>query len=423
MSAVAWVSLMRLLRCPGARDRRSRNRFPKGRRTAPRIESLELISLLRSVGPPAIDAVRSHRAGHHRHATPDAGQQPAGDVSMATVATPQTLPAQTISLGDTLTNFTSLPLSPSLNLFDPSLGTLISAAVNQSSALQSTITSRNLSPTSATIITATHSGGYQISGLNQPIVRPTETQTGQPVSAGTFGSSTDTVMFPNLQISQPSSTVFSDPASLAFFTASSGRATITPTMTASGSGSASAPNGNLFTIARTSASATVTVSYTYLPAPASTPSPTSTPPPTPTPNSYPTTGKIGRIGVHHQRTLLILPFQGAVNPVLAGTRGDYFVTTATGEKIRIVLADYNPATNSVTLSPARRLNVHDRFTLTATLPCPDGIADDVLRIPFGSKYFLTGFHDKGGQFVPVRDGRIVRSDRRPRHEDRHGLRR
>jgi hypothetical protein len=397
MSAVGWTSLVRLFQRLGTQARGFRSHTPRRRKTTPGIESLELISLLSSVGPPiGITAVRLHDARNHRLATPVTGGQGSQDGDLAVASTPQTLPPQTVSLGDTLTNFTDQPLSPSLGLFDPSLGTLLSVAVIQSSALQSTITSQNLSPTSATVITATVSGRYQINGLNQPIVVPTETLTSQPQAAGTFGSGTDTVTFPNLQISHPSSTIFSDPASLAFFTASSGRATITPTMTANGSGSASAPNGNLLTIARTSASATVTVSYTYLPVLV---------PPLP----CPTVGPIGRIGLHHQKTLLIVPFNGPVNPVLAGMPSNYVVTRA-GRKIPIISAHYNPSSNSVTLQPAHQLNVHHRFHLKVTLPCPDGMTDHVVRVPFGTKFSLVGFHNHVGEFVPVHihNGRLVK---------------
>src|SRR5207248_3274602 len=130
------------------------------------------------------------------------------------------------------------------------------------------------------------------------------------------------------------------------------------------------------------------VSYTYLP-----PSP---PPPTP----CPTPGTIGRIGLHHQRTLLILSFNGAVSPTLAGTASDYSVITSTGKRIPIVSANYNPATNSVTLIPARRLNVHLRFRLSAELPCPNGQSGGTVILPFGGRRSLIGFHDRRGQFVP-----------------------
>jgi hypothetical protein len=350
---------------------------------------LEPISLL-SAGGRSIDApaVRLHDARHHRSAAP-ATPKPTGADTDSTL---QTLPAQTASLGRTLTDFTNQPLSPPLNLFNPSLGTLVSVTVMQSGTIQSFITSTNLSLDSPTIITATLTGSYQINGLNQVISIPTQTvNSAKP--AGVFGSGTESVTFPPLQFTNSSTTVYSDAASLAFFTASPGRSTITPTMSAMATASASAPNGNLSTTTQTSAlGGMVTLSFTYLPTPC------------------PTTGKIGRIGVHHQRTLLILPFYGAVNPTLAGNPADYVVITRTGQKVRIISADYNSATNSVTLRTARPLNVHHRFRLSVKLPCPD----DTVIIPFGRKTSLIGFHDKQGRFVTVHDGHIVRSDPRPR---------
>jgi hypothetical protein len=375
------------------------------RKMTPRLESLELISLLSAAGSPiAAGAVRLHGARHHRLAAPVAGGHGTDDGGLAvdSDSTLQTLPAQTASLGNTLTNFANLPLSPALNLFNPSLGTLVSVTVTHSAILQSTITSQNLSTTSATSITASLSGSYQINGLNQPIVLPTKTVSSAPMNAGIFGSSTDTVTFPPLQIIDSSSMVFSDAASLAFYTASPGRTTTTATMTANGAAAASAPNGNLFTITQTSASSTVSISYTYMPIPC------------------PTVGKIGRIGVHHQRTLLIVPFSGAVNPVIASNSANYEVITSTGKKIPIISADYNPATNSVTLRPAERLNVHLRFRLSLTLPCVNDGTNEKVTVPFGTKFSLIGFHDKQGRFVSVHNGKIERFDPQRLEGDAHG---
>src|SRR5206468_2345107 len=154
-------------------------------------------------------------------------------------------------------------------------------------------TSQNLSPTSATVITATFSGSYQINGLNQPIAQPTKTLTSQPMPAGPFGSGTDTVTFPPFVLSDSSTSTFTDPASLAFFTSSPAGSAITLTMSATATASASAPNGNLLTTAVSSASGTVNVTYTYLPV-------------------CPTVAGVSRIGVHHQRTQLVVTFDGPV---------------------------------------------------------------------------------------------------------------
>lgn len=395
MIASGWMSLLCAFGNVGGRAGRTRPRSSRSRKAAPRLESLESIALL-SAGGPTIGAaaLRPADAAAHRH-TGHHSQATGMDASHA----PQTLPAQTLTLGTTLTNFQNLPLSPSLNLFNPSLGTLTSVSVSQSAMLQSNISSQNLDASSPAVITATLSGSYQINGLNQAISEPTRMVASQPLTAGPYGSGTDTVTFPPLQIDQSSTTTFTDPADLAFFTASSGRTTITPTMTATGTGLSTSPSSNLSTTAMTTASASVTVTYTYV-------------------GSCPTVGKIGRIGVHHQRTLLVVPFQGAVDPTLAGNPADYFVIARDGRRIRIVSASYDPATNAVTLRSARRLNVHYHFELSVQLPCPDGVSGGVERVRFGSKYSLIGFHDHQGRFVPVRDGRIVRFDARTRPD--HG---
>jgi hypothetical protein len=392
MNAGGWMSLGRLFPGTSTRERRPRTHAQRSRRTIPSLESLEAIALL-STGSAV---VRLHDLGHHLLATKHISPGGSSSSDMDATSTSVTLPAQTLSLGSTLTNFTNLPLSPTLNLFDPSLGTLISVAVSHSATIQGNVTSQNLSPSSPTLITASLSGSYSIDGLNEPISQPTRTVSSQPVAAGVFGSGTDTVTFPPLFLTDSSSMTFTDPTSLAFFTASSGRATITPAMTATGHAAASAPNGNLLTTTQVSAFATVTVSYTYLPT-------------SPTPVSMcPTPVSIGRIGLHHQKTLLILTFSGSVNPTLAEDTSNYSVITRVGRRIAIVSATFNPTTNSVTMQPARRLNVHHHFQLSVKLPCPNAESATPVLIPFGGRSSLIGFHNHRGQFVPVQGGRIVR---------------
>jgi hypothetical protein len=114
-----------------------------------------------------------------------------------------------------------------------------------------------------------------------------------------------------------------------------------------------------------------------------------------------------------------------VNPILAGTPSNYLVISSTGLRIPIISANYDPSTHSVTLRPAVRLNVHDRFTLKVTLPCPNGETDHVVRVPFGTKRSLIGFHNHLGEFVPVHisNGRLVKGESRRRLVDRPGLHR
>ena len=126
--------------------------------------------------------------------------------------------------------------------------------MSHSAILESNITSTNLSDTSKAVITAGLTGSFEIDGLNQPISQPTQTVSSQPIPVDESGSGNDTATFPPLQIPNSSSVTITDPASLAFYTASSGRQSIALTMTAHGSATANAPNGNLLTTTVTDAS-------------------------------------------------------------------------------------------------------------------------------------------------------------------------
>jgi hypothetical protein len=327
-------------------------------------------------------AARWNHAEHHL-LSGQVSRLNAPDASGTSDILTHTLPAQTTSLPITLTNFANMPLTPNLNLFNPSLGTLISVVLSHTAAVQSsTITSTNLSPTSPTVITASVTGGFQIDGLNQPILQPTTTVTSQPMPAGVSGSGTDTVVFPALHITNSSSETITDPAGLAFYTASPGRESITLTMTATASASASASNGNLLTTTTSGAAGSlVTIAYTYVPA-------------------CPTAVGIGRIGLHHQQTQIVVTYSGVVNPALADNPSDYTVITRAGKKIPIVSATFDASTNSVTLIPAHRLNVHHHFVLSAMPPCADGQPGPAQLLPFGGKQSLLGFFNHRGQFVP-----------------------
>jgi hypothetical protein len=395
MRAAGFIWLHRSFRSALAGRTSQRVPFRRRPRTTPIGESLEAITLL-STGSSLLSSVVAQldHANHGRFGKHVAEKPvhsiPAADPGQA----PVTAPAQTVSIGDTLTNFTNQPLSPPLSLFNPSLGTLLSVSVSHSARLQGNVTSQNLSATSPTVITATYSGSYQIDGLNQAIAQPTRTLTSDPTPAGEFGSPTDTVTFPPFVLSDSSTTTETDPASLAFFTGSSSRSAITLTMTATAAAAASAPNGNLLTTTMSTGSATVTVAYTYLPA------------------SCPTVVGIGRIGVHHQRTELIVTYDGAVDVTKAEDPADYTVITRSGMKIPIKSATFNPATNSVTLIPAQRLNVHLRYLLAQMLPCPNEQTGETVVTPFGGKRSLIGFHNHRGEFVSVKNGRITGVDDR-----------
>ena len=381
MNAVGWMWLRRLLRRALSPAGKANRHSQRRRKTAPSLQALEAIELLSGVAVIGHPSVQWIHAEHHL-LSGQVSRLNAPNASGMSDSSPVTLPAQTASIGKTLTNFANLPLTPALNLFDPSLGTLVSVVVSHTAVIQSNITSQNLSPTSPAVITASTSGSFQIDGLNQPISQPTQTMTSQPISVGVFGSGNDTATFPPLQIVNSSSETITDPAGLAFYTASPGRAVDHPDDDG---------DGNRFRQRTQRQSAddhrvvrvrnSVTIAYTYVPA-------------------CPTAVGIGRIGLHHQQTQIVVTYSGAVDPVLAENPHDYTVITRTGKKIPIVSATYNASTNSVTLIPAHRLNVHHHFVLSAMPPCPSGQPGNAQLIPFGGKQSLLGFYNHRGQFVP-----------------------
>lgn len=394
MGAAGRMWLHRISRNIFASSSSRRTYRRKRQRTIPASEPLEALallsaysSLMSAVGPPpSIPAAHRHHEHEHGAASHPTNSPVSETGTMS--SDPETSIPETASLSPTLTNFSSEPLTPSFNLFNPSLGTLTSVTVSYAATIESSISSTNLSTTSATTITASLSGGYQINGLNQPITQPTTTLSSAPMPAGTFGSPTDTVTFPPLLVSNSATTTYTDPASLAFFTSSSGRTAVTITMAAAATASSQAPNGNLLTSVSTSASSSVTISFTYS-------------------TACPTVSSIGRIGIHRQQTRLVVTFAGPVDAAKADDTSNYSVITHSGKTIRIESATFNPATNAVTLVPARSLNVHYHFKLSVVIPCANPMTPGTVVFPFGGKQSLIGFHNHRGEFVSVKNGRIV----------------
>jgi hypothetical protein len=376
--------------------------------------------------------------------------------------TPVTI-TQTLAVGNLAqpnipTNFTNQPTVPPLQLFDPNLGTLQSVQISSTVVYNSTVTITNLSQiTPATGITAMLSGAsYQITGLG-----PGVTISGTPMKSATAPDLPPWNGQPNQEPSETidlstedqQNPILTSAQELSFFTAQAGQTTITPLMTALGGGVASASNGNGQVTQSTFVAAQLAVTYTYLPASTCLINPgqytieqVPTPPglidgkasengvvfPNPgspqtlsvvvTPDTLnlpnndfgkltaanPTVGPIVRIGVHRQRTQLIVSFKGAVNPVPAQDPSNYTVIVSPTEHVSIISAKYNAVTNSVTLIPAKRLNFHDHYVLSFYLP-GFSTQKQLVNIPFGGKDSLGGFLSKNRKtFITVSHGHIVR---------------
>jgi hypothetical protein len=317
----------------------------------------------------------------------------------------ETTSTQTAVVTNNLTNFT-VPFTPPIQLFNPSLGQLLSVELTATATLTSQISSQNTSTSSGASITGFTNGSFAVLGLPP--------NNGQPVSVtGSLHGTTATVdvpayiqgepldftgptavNFPPLVTSQnpPLTVDYTSQADLAQFIASGTHTTLSPILTMGAASGASAPNGNLQTDVKTFGSGQVTVVYTYM-------------------AGCPPVTNVARFGIHHQPTVLAVTFGGPLNPTDASNPAFYTIIAPnrygsfTGPGVTfipIVSASYDPATNVVTLHPARNLNVHHKFQLRINLPCDNG---KPTYIEFGTVKSLAGFTDHHGNFVPVVNGR------------------
>jgi hypothetical protein len=105
---------------------------------------------------------------------------------------------------------------------------------------------------------------------------------------------------------------------------------------------------------------------------------------------------VDRYGYHVQPTYLLISFNGSLAPAPTENVANYQIIGPGGRKIKVSSAIYDPATNTVTLIPALRLNLHwkYRFTINGStssgLTNPDGALLDGAGtgVP-GSNYVTT----------------------------------
>lgn len=353
MSAIDWLTAK--LQRAFAPRRENRSRRVGRSQLRPRLESLEKISLLSTMGSMI------------------GGQ----DAVVATAtSTPQT-ETQTISLTSGLTNLNNQPFAPPLQLFDTALGTLTSVSVSSTINFSSNFMFTNTSTSSpATVIQAEVDGSYAVNGLPGTNLSGTPTG-GLPAGSNPMVPAAPAVGVPSsitvpVQATDSKSLTLTDAALLAMYESATPGQTITPTLTASAPTTSATTNGNATSTVATQISATETIVYTFTP---------------PAPMMCQVSGVV-RFGVHHQQTQLVVSFTGTVDPTLANNPNNYVIVASNGARIPIVKATFDPATNTVTLIPARRINAHYHFTLELTLPCPGGTQ---VSLPFGGKASLGGF--------------------------------
>ncbi len=80
-----------------------------------------------------------------------------------------------------------------------------------------------------------------------------------------------------------------------------------------------------------------------------------------------------RYGFHLQPTYVLLSFNGPLDPTSAQNPENYQILGPNGHQIAVASAIYDPATDTVTLVPAERLNIHQSFLLTVNGAAPSGL--------------------------------------------------
>jgi hypothetical protein len=80
-----------------------------------------------------------------------------------------------------------------------------------------------------------------------------------------------------------------------------------------------------------------------------------------------------RYGIHMQPTVLVVSFNEALDPASAVNLNNYRITDPAGRSVRIRSAVFDAATNTVTLRPVDRINLHHTYQLTVVGTGPDGI--------------------------------------------------
>jgi virginiamycin B lyase len=95
----------------------------------------------------------------------------------------------------------------------------------------------------------------------------------------------------------------------------------------------------------------------------------------PAPGDGPTVVHLVRLGFHAAPTTLVLTFDKALDPATAQNPHNYKLTALDGRTIRIGSIVYDPARFTVTLAPARRLNLHQSYRLTVIGTPPTGVTD------------------------------------------------
>ncbi len=89
----------------------------------------------------------------------------------------------------------------------------------------------------------------------------------------------------------------------------------------------------------------------------------------------PTVVTVKRFGIHMQQTVLVLSFNDGLDPTSAQNQSNYKIVGPAGRSVSIGSAVFNAATNTVTLRPTSRINLHHTYHLTVIGTGPHGVTN------------------------------------------------
>jgi hypothetical protein len=78
----------------------------------------------------------------------------------------------------------------------------------------------------------------------------------------------------------------------------------------------------------------------------------------------PTVALVQRFGIHMEPTVLVATFNSALDPVTAQNLRNYVIVGPSGRHVAIRSAVYDSATNTVTLRPTEKINLHHNYQFT-----------------------------------------------------------
>jgi hypothetical protein len=93
------------------------------------------------------------------------------------------------------------------------------------------------------------------------------------------------------------------------------------------------------------------------------------------PSDGPRVKLLQRYGYHMKPTSIVLTFDQALEQVTAEDPHNYRITGPRGRAILVTSAVYDPKTETVTLRPSERINIHHKYELTVEGAIAGGVTD------------------------------------------------